>query len=80
MRTLFIFLLIANISISCSSKTEKSNEIRSIVYNTTDTPSEFFDITPLIDTTQFEIIPLESHSEAIIGDISDVYIRDNKII
>ncbi|MGL5771457.1 MAG: 6-bladed beta-propeller, partial [Bacteroidales bacterium] len=44
------------------------------------TPSEFFDITPLIDTTQFEIIPLESHSEAIIGDISDVYIRDNKII
>lgn len=81
MRTLFLSLLMTNVLIACSGEQKQENsQIREITYNTSEQSSKHFDLTPLIDTTTFEIIPLESHSDAIVGTISDVYVRGNKII
>ncbi|MGL5731748.1 MAG: hypothetical protein ACRCX5_11600, partial [Bacteroidales bacterium] len=63
MRTLFLSLLMTNVLIACSGEQKQENsQIREITYNTSEQSSKNFDLTPLIDTTKFEIIPLESHS------------------
>lgn len=73
----FVFLMLA-----CNSKMYNiiDDDIKNIEYNTEITPKTFFDISMYIDTSEFEIIILESPEEAIIGQITDVYLRDNIIV
>ena len=78
---ILIILLLCLSMMGCSDnkKSQHHVSIETISYDVRKAAEEM-DITSLIDTSYFEIIPLETTDECLIAEVSKLYLSNNKIV
>ena len=81
--SILTLLLITLIGYSCreSRKIQNHDLIEKISMDTEKHPPNLcLDISFMIDTSYFEIIPLETNDECLISEVSNIYLSENKIV
>jgi len=76
-----IFIIITITFIGCKNKTEPCKNIKLETISIDNSQFEkITDASSFIDTDEFEFIPIETSDSCLIGQITKVYLRKNKII
>jgi len=83
MEKYILIALFAYITVSCSNNNESAAQLydtETITVDIRKSSKSIVDFSFMLDTTEFEIIPLETTDECLIANVSKLFFKNNKVV